>query len=1292
MEAAKNHDEHAGVRESARRALQQLTTPEADQETSTRTMHSEKCISTLHAPVSTPQSRGSIIEGLAPPPFKESPPKDDGGEKDCASVRSEKRDSVQDDAVEKGRGSVLFGRAVSDSKRSTKRAPMRGRAKARNRFSRAQSESQIEPVLTEEVRESTPRTASPKIEKPKASPKKRSRSEHKILSQTNGSAQKQPPKPKAQARLKRTHSEPRLRRSSRAAEDTPPEKSRPATPKTRRSSQELQTPRSRSQSKDRSCSPAPTSSRVSPFNKLAGSDSGSMSTTASCSSNGAPSTPLTPTPASSAASSTPRTARSRTASQVPANAQTFATAQLQANNHSLKRVERPGWFVAPADLRATFCCSGHGHKLIRRLLEQKGWKCVPHEESNAISLKFHLKWCARKELEPIWNRLQPWQLVCKFPHAMSTISSKMGLHKRLQLLCPDSYNSNEESSCSGGIKLRPLHELCPRSYDLRSCEELRAFLLDFALTRAEAQLRRILGQDVKETSLGQLASIVGLLRLVGHQLESRGGPPPRRLSTARVNLDNFARAEASARTGALFGSGLEWLCTLGLCPTSSSHLESPARSEGDSEELVSEGTWWLEFLKSVPVRQPGINGENSLWVLKAPHVDCGRGVSMHSELIPMLLEARKNRWHMCIQKCVEEPLIVGDDKRKCDVRLWVLVTSWNPAIVWVHPEPYFRLAQKPYSFYAGTLKDPFIHLTNRTVQKTQDGTSPKANGSLSVRSVDEDYIWLLPRFFKWMEEGRGEEVQYLTMDEEWASGSVQDAWYLSTWPRMLQAVRSAVLACQPDLAATRFTSFELLGFDFILDRRMQPWLLETNSSPDMCLDSGPSLRNLCEWNLAEMLSIVIGLHEGTMHIPSNIPVEADQATPGSGKWRLCLRETADKSALARSARRASGRAASNPFHNPFLNVMFKVPAGDDSHDHVLQELLRKPDRAMQDLRSARGGGTALHRLQEFRLMGNCAAPQQSVQESGTSPAGMARVVKVGQPSQCDPTGTGMIVNDILTPWRFYDTDPFILLHEFGPIQSGGMNIPIGMHPHRGFNEAPYLKQGQWVGTDAWKPQGDPAHPMRSGSFQWGFIGSGIEHGVNFDRTYTGPIHGFQLWVNLPEKQKMDPPCFQDSEPDALPVVRVSEKAEVKILAGEVAGQKSPVNTGTVRMQYLDFMLQAGADISHTLPDGYTSVFVYVYAGQGCVGTREAKRGDVLRVEPCGPLALTANRGDFGLLLLAGVPLGEKIVQHGPFVMATKEQIQQTFRDYQSGRFLDETCKYVLHTAAGSVPSQLSLRR
>jgi len=214
--------------------------------------------------------------------------------------------------------------------------------------------------------------------------------------------------------------------------------------------------------------------------------------------------------------------------------------------------------------------------------------------------------------------------------------------------------------------------------------------------------------------------------------------------------------------------------------------------------------------------------------------------------------------------------------------------------------------------------------------------------------------------------------------------------------------------------------------------------------------------------------------------------------------------------------------------------------------------------------------------------------------------------------------------------------------------------------------------------------------MSSGCLQWGYIGSGIEHGAKFDKAYTGPVHGFQLWVNLPSKNKMDPPCFQDAEPAALPVVQLSEKARAKVLVGELLGAASPIDTGAVHVQYVDFTLETGASFSHALPDGFTTVFVYVYGGQGRVCGEPCRRGDILKLEACGLVVMSADADDFGMLLLSGIPLKEKIVQHGPFVMSSNQQIQQAFRDYQSGRFLNETCEYVLHKAGGTERSQRSL--
>mmetsp|Transcript_87182 Transcript_87182/g.154388 ORF Transcript_87182/g.154388 Transcript_87182/m.154388 type:complete len:265 (+) Transcript_87182:131-925(+) len=253
--------------------------------------------------------------------------------------------------------------------------------------------------------------------------------------------------------------------------------------------------------------------------------------------------------------------------------------------------------------------------------------------------------------------------------------------------------------------------------------------------------------------------------------------------------------------------------------------------------------------------------------------------------------------------------------------------------------------------------------------------------------------------------------------------------------------------------------------------------------------------------------------------------------------------------------------------------------------------------------------------------------------------------------------------------------------------------PVGMHPHRGFNEIPYLKQGTWVGTDYWNPNGGHHPPMRGGGLQWGKVGSGIEHGAKFDRGSSEPVHGFQLWVNLPAAQKLDPPCFQDALPEALPVCEVSELVKVKTLVGD----GSPIETGNVKVQYVDYMLSAGGEINHTFPPDFSTAFLYIYSGAGSFGTggEIARKGEVMQVlAPAGQeLMLKANqKSDLGALLIAGVPLREPMLQHGPFVMSTREQLVQAFREYQAGKLCKDTCDFILHTASGSRRSQVRAGR
>ncbi|CAE8604130.1 unnamed protein product, partial [Polarella glacialis] len=210
----------------------------------------------------------------------------------------------------------------------------------------------------------------------------------------------------------------------------------------------------------------------------------------------------------------------------------------------------------------------------------------------------------------------------------------------------------------------------------------------------------------------------------------------------------------------------------------------------------------------------------------------------------MLEDAQQGGWNFIVQKYMEQPLLIGSDLRKCDIRLWICVTSWNPAVVWAWSDPYFRLASRPFTWDKTQVSDPFVHLTNRTVQKEL------GDAKAELPSEDEPHIWLLPAFLSWAQEGLPN-----------ISGGASDRWTSFTWPRILEAVRMAVRSCKEDVGAHPAGCFELFGFDFLLDSEMRPWLLEANSSPDLCEDAGPSLREMTETALAEMLQLKIGLQD-----------------------------------------------------------------------------------------------------------------------------------------------------------------------------------------------------------------------------------------------------------------------------------------------------------------------------------------------------------------------------------------------------------------------------------------------
>ena len=247
-------------------------------------------------------------------------------------------------------------------------------------------------------------------------------------------------------------------------------------------------------------------------------------------------------------------------------------------------------------------------------------------------------------------------------------------------------------------------------------------------------------------------------------------------------------------------------------------------------------------------------------------------------------------------------------------------------------------------------------------------------------------------------------------------------------------------------------------------------------------------------------------------------------------------------------------------------------------------------------------------------------------------------------------------------------DPFLMLDEFSSDNPGDYIAGFPAHPHRGFETVTYLLDGHMLHEDHLGHRGD----LRSGGVQWMTAGRGIVHS-EMPQQEQGRMRGFQLWINLPAREKMKPAGYRDVQPDEIPVVSLAGGGRVKVIAGtlELDGRSTPgpIRGLTTDPLYLDVVLPAGATFSHPIR-GDHNAFVYPYEGGVSAGPSDSQR--VLDTHSAGVLSagdrieVTAGAEGARLLVLAGRPLNEPVVQYGPFVMNTREEIERAIADYQSG--------------------------
>jgi redox-sensitive bicupin YhaK (pirin superfamily) len=269
-------------------------------------------------------------------------------------------------------------------------------------------------------------------------------------------------------------------------------------------------------------------------------------------------------------------------------------------------------------------------------------------------------------------------------------------------------------------------------------------------------------------------------------------------------------------------------------------------------------------------------------------------------------------------------------------------------------------------------------------------------------------------------------------------------------------------------------------------------------------------------------------------------------------------------------------------------------------------------------------------------------------------------------------GAGVKLRRSLGSQRGLHVDPFLMLDEFYSDNPDDYLAGFPAHPHRGFETVTYMLDGHMRHEDHLGNRGD----LGPGSVQWMTAARGIIHS-EMPQQSEGRMRGFQLWLNLPAKEKMKPASYRDIPATEIPLVRLPQGGEVKVIAGTLALEgdaiSGPVNGRGAELTtdplYLDVRLPAGAQFDAPVAAGYNA-FLYAYEGSADIGAADAAKrlpqraagvlsdGDRVRVR--------AGSDGVRLLVLAARPLREPVVQYGPFVMNTREEIEQALADYRDG--------------------------
>jgi redox-sensitive bicupin YhaK (pirin superfamily) len=282
---------------------------------------------------------------------------------------------------------------------------------------------------------------------------------------------------------------------------------------------------------------------------------------------------------------------------------------------------------------------------------------------------------------------------------------------------------------------------------------------------------------------------------------------------------------------------------------------------------------------------------------------------------------------------------------------------------------------------------------------------------------------------------------------------------------------------------------------------------------------------------------------------------------------------------------------------------------------------------------------------------------------------MKQIKYVRKAAPAHMVGDGFKVRTFISSAMWKDMSPFLMLDYIEPTNYLPTEYPRGVdvHPHKGFETVSIL----WDGALAHEDSSGGKGKLFAGDVQWMTAGSGILHKEFHEEEFSkkgGLLHGAQLWVNLPAKDKSTPPSYQDIRSNNIPEIQLADdKGKIRIIAGEMNGVKGPANTFT-RINIFDAHVKADASFDLNVVDGDHTTLLVLKGTVLINDDKIAREGEMLIFDNSGEQIHIQTNNDTHLLLLSGEPITEPVASYGPFVMNTQQEIIEAIDDFNAGKF------------------------